>query len=129
MTDMISEHFSVEEMACRCGCGLGREVCDFDPRLIEAIEAVHYKANLPMRVTSGARCRGHNIAEGGHEKSAHIVDSTHQGQAIDFMIYDNNYRAIFLDAIYSVGFPGVGIAKGFMHIDVRPRLRRQCWTY
>jgi len=64
----ISEHFTREEMACRC-CGLDIT----DPRLVAALEDLRRGVRAPIHVLSGCRCLEHNRAVGGAKDSQHLL--------------------------------------------------------
>lgn len=84
--DMVSEHFSRAELACRC-CGK-----------LEDMTGICAKAELirdhfggkPLFVTSGTRCPAHNAEVGGVANSRHVsgraIDGTIDGVSADEVV-------------------------------------------
>jgi len=109
----ISPHFSREEFACKCGCGFDT----VDAELLNVAETVreHIGAYTP---SSACRCKNHNKAVGGSDKSQHLI-----GRAID--IPYNNPRELYnyLNELYPNTF-GIGLYNTFVHIDTRNKKAR-----
>lgn len=113
-------HFSIGELACRCG---GR-FCEGEywhaPVFLDGLEAVRRLMSAPLVVTSGHRCAGWNAAVGGAPLSQHkqiAADIRLAGHA----------RMALLAAAERAGFTGFGLARSFLHIDRRARPAR--WFY
>lgn len=106
----LSEHFTEEELACRC-CGMAM----VHPELVRKLEALRHMAGGPVVVTSGYRCKEHNKAVGGVERSYHIF-----GMAADIWAYSMSPQQL-AEMAEKVGFDGIGIytGMGFVHVDVR----------
>jgi len=67
---MISKYFTRSEMACQCG------ECQFavvDAELLMVLEDLRGHYCLPVRITSGCRCRSHNDYVGGSAMSKHCL--------------------------------------------------------
>lgn len=113
-------HFKAREFACRCG----REDCNapaMDPGFVEKLEMLREKWGRPLIVTSGVRCEFWNAKIGGAPKSQHKL-----GRAADLRVADRN-EALSLHALAeTLGFGGVEIGKGFIHVDTGPKRH---WTY
>ena len=75
----LSKHFSRQEFRCKCGNDCGCDTVDI--ALINALEAIRLHFGEPVMVTSGHRCRAHNIANGGVDASMHLM-----GKAADIFI-------------------------------------------
>jgi hypothetical protein len=94
----ISEHFSEEEMKCRC-CGLFK----YRRQLIEKLELLRSRLNdfyegeaeAQVIVNSGTRCRSHNITVGGRKHSDHL-----SGRAADIKI---NLKPKDQDDVHKIG--------------------------
>lgn len=69
-----TQHFKVNEFACKCGCGKN----DIDQRVIDMAETIRLALGVPVNVNSGCRCEKHNARVGGVKGSYHI-----QGKAAD----------------------------------------------
>ena len=53
MADMITANFSVNEMACRCGCGTS----EMDPEFMRMLQELRDQMQGPLRVSSGKKMR------------------------------------------------------------------------
>lgn len=114
----VSDHFIRAEFACECGCNFD---C-VDKTLVETLERVreHFKNKYPnktisIRITSGNRCREHNIKVGGAANSYHT-----KGMAADFQVKDVAPSEVqaYLLATFQNWF-GIGSYAGWTHLDTR----------
>jgi zinc D-Ala-D-Ala carboxypeptidase len=112
-------YFKIEEFKCKCGCDAIR----ISPFLLEKIDIARGKAGIPFKVTSGYRCKNHNRAVGGASDSQHV-----KGTAVDIACSNSADRAIIIKALLDSGFTGIGIAKHFVHGDIRDA-KPLCWLY
>ena len=114
----ISKHFYRGEFACRCGCGFDT----VDAQLISVLEELREHFGVPIKVSSGCRCKEHNRAVGGSEKSQHLL-----ARASDISMVDFTTAAIcrYLEDKYPSEL-GIGKYDTFVHIDTR--LRKARWT-
>lgn len=142
--DQIYLKFSIKELSCRCGCGLGQS--EMHPDFMSKLSQLRFEANIPLQITSAVRCANHNIKvsssgmtgphtlvdlKDGHGKRCHAVDIKIHGKEL----------AHIIDLIgrYKIQFTGLGLKqKGdysgrFLHIDDLPysanRQRPWIWTY
>jgi uncharacterized protein YcbK (DUF882 family) len=69
-----------------------------------------------LSITSGTRCPSHNKREGGLASSAHLT-----GHAADIVVANGHQRHVILSSLYQVGFRRIGIANGFIHVDIDPK--------
>jgi len=111
---MISEHFALNEFACKCGrwptCTNARPVRVL-LGLLERVRAAHYPQGL--RILSGVRCVAHNRGVGGKPSSQHLV-----GRAADLQD-----PRMTIDQAKRLGAIGIGWDEGsglVSHLDVRP---------
>lgn len=120
-------HFTVEELSCRCGCGVAAMNDPFMVRVVTLRDMLGF----PLPISSGYRCAKHNL-----ETSDTGNDGPHtRGVAVDIGV--SRYNATLLvRAALSMGFRGVGIkqhgpdAGRFVHIDDDPtRTAQILWTY
>lgn len=65
----MTKNFRREEFACKCGCGYDR----ISPKVVEMAQTIRDVIGVPIRVTSGCRCKGHNFRVGGTSKSKHLL--------------------------------------------------------
>lgn len=122
---MATEHFTDDELRCRCGCG-GLPPQSFQDEL----EALRVAYGHPMRISSGYRCPDYNDKvsstgrDGPHSKGA--VDVLVSGRAAWQLIYHALYR----------GWRGIGVsqkgehARRFIHLDnLDQPARPWVWSY
>lgn len=116
----LSQNFTTQEFACRCGCGFDQP----NPRLVTALEELRAKlGNRSIVITSGCRCDNHNRNVGGSPSSQHL-----RGAAADIAVYGISGADLYL---YSRDIPdikGFGAGKTWAHIDVRIG-REVRWRY
>jgi zinc D-Ala-D-Ala carboxypeptidase len=105
----ITKNFDRSEFTCNCGCKLN----NIQTRLVHKLQEARDIAGIGFSITSGTRCPAHNKREGGLPSSAHIT-----GHAADIAIADGHQRHVILSALLEAGFTRIGIAKGFLHVDV-----------
>ncbi len=110
----ISEHFSRNELACKCGCGQDT----VDVALLPVLERVRDHFDSPTSVTSGNRCTEYNKRVGGAKNSQHLI-----GKAADIKVKGVNPVDVYnyLDASHS---GGLGSYPGFTHVDSRDQRAR-----
>ena len=126
MSRLLSEHFSVAEFTCGCGCG----ICNVEPRLLGIMEAVRGAFGRPMHIRSGCRCRAHNLKVGGKPRSAHITTAKMACTAADIAVNGSIQRYRLVEAAYSAGVRRIGPHKKFVHIDVHQNLPQyRLWVY
>lgn len=113
-------HFSVAELACRCGGRFCGGAYWHAPDFLDALEGVRAEMGAPLLITSGHRCRGWNAAVGGAPLSQH------KSIAADVVLSGHD-RFALLAAAERAGFTGFGLARTFLHIDRRARPAR--WFY
>jgi hypothetical protein len=127
-------HFGPHEFACQCGCGFGTRPGEVSEELLDGLELIRAEVDEGVYVESGARCTDHNQAVGGVPDSAHTpLPPDRPGcTAADIRLgyVYGPYRFRLIRAAYNAGFTGIGVARGFIHVDkdnVKPR--PAAWTY
>ncbi len=116
---IIRTHFTDKEMDCGCGCE--KTVA---PELLMQLEALRCMLGKPLSINSGARCEAHNREVGGKPGSWHL-----KGLAVDIACKGSNLRGEVIRAALPLGFHGIGLAKNFIHLDLRPADKGRCWLY
>lgn len=112
----LSEHFDESEFACHCGRGVHCDAPPISPELVAFLEKLRSKLGKPVRITSGTRCAYWNKRVGGAPGSLHV-----RGLAADIAV-GNEAAAKALDKLADeLGAGGIGLAKTFVHVDLRPR--------
>ena len=115
-------HFTVKEIACKCGCGESI----IKQEMLDKIEELRILIKHPIIVISGYRCVKHNEAVGGANKSAHLT-----GEAVDFYSPKLSLSQLWL-FVHKLkeGFNGVGTYPEyppFLHCDILSRFSR--WVH
>lgn len=120
----MANFFDLKEFECKCkdkNCEGKPPQLRMNPTLIQALNRVREELGKPIRVTSAFRCTAHNAAVGG------VPHSTHRtGYAADIQCDDMDKLLELVEA--EKEFKGIGVAKTFIHVDVRPGTRKR-WTY
>lgn len=116
------QFFSRLEMRCRCW----RPSCDapaMNAGFMERLNALRHDWGRPLIVNSAARCAEHNAKVGGSPTSKHLL-----GIAVDLRANTPNDAQALAALAEKHGFRGIGIAKTFVHLDMRegPTAR---WDY
>lgn len=118
----LSPHFTSREFECPCGC-IDQKI---SVQLIDDLEVVRAQLyNKPITVTAGFRCHSYQLDLGkrGYETAKGI--SQHElGNAAD--IKGSDMTA--LEAAVRRVFLAVGVAKSFIHVDLRDDKPR-FWSY
>jgi uncharacterized protein YcbK (DUF882 family) len=119
-----SRYFSPKEFECTDNV-CKRQV--LDDTLIRMLDEVRELVGLPVRVTSGFRCakRQADLRAQGLE-TAKGVSSHEMGQAVDIACSD--MKALEEACLKVFAKHSVGIAKTFIHVDVRTGGPRR-WGY
>lgn len=110
MTTKISQYFTADEFACKCG------MCDakIDMYFVLRLDDLRKAYGKPLMITSGVRCESHNKAIGGAKSSKHLL-----GIAADIYCELATDRYRLLQLAYAQRFTGIGIAHNFIHLDIR----------
>ena len=122
MADMITANFSVNEMACRCGCGTS----EMDPEFMRMLQELRDQMQGPLRVSSGRRCDHHNDAVSTAKNKKNGVYNL--GQDSNILISGERAMLLFEKA-RQIGFIGSGLSQKsgtphpqrFIHLDTKPK--------
>ena len=110
----VSEHFRYTDFLCPC-CDTVKLVPGFF-RHISLLERLQGETGIPVIVTSGYRCTGHNKRIGGAPRSWHMLFATDiTTEAAD----PEELRRLFESAL-DIGFGGIGRYETHIHLDLRP---------
>jgi zinc D-Ala-D-Ala carboxypeptidase len=129
MKKMITDHFSYDELACKC-CGL----LNISLRALEALENLREMWAKPLVINSACRCYGHNQAILGATHSEHLATRPgekpeKQSTAFDIKISSHDEAEDLKELAIKCGFKGFGLAKSFLHIDCRNSSKPVTWVY
>lgn len=110
----VSEHFSITEFRCNCGC----KQTIIQPELVTMLEMIREKLGRPVIIHCINRCIKHNEAVGGVSTSLHIP-----GKAADFhvrgmKIKDLHEWAHYNHTLHNILHGGLGIYDWGIHVDI-----------
>jgi uncharacterized protein YcbK (DUF882 family) len=93
------------------------------PEFIHSLDELREKCGFPFTITSGYRSVRHSI------EAAKQAPGTHaQGIAADIAISTGSQRRAIVKHALELGFGGIGIAKTFVHVDIRTQ-EPVIWAY
>ena len=115
---MSLRYFSEEEFRCRETGELS-----MDESFLIMLDELRDRCGFPFTITSGYRSKQHT-AERSKEKGG-----THtQGIAADIAVSDGVQRMTIVKEALEMGFGGIGVARTFVHVDMRATTPVM-WTY
>jgi len=103
------KYFSIEEFDCQ-ETGENQMSEEFIHRLDELRE----KCGFPFQITSGYRSVSHSIEARKAKPGQHT-----EGIACDIAVSNGSERMTVVHEALKLGFTGIGVAKGFVHVDIR----------
>jgi len=109
MTFEFMPNFTLDEVACNCGCGL----IIIQRELIEVLHEVRIEYGAPIYVTSWVRCWKYNKRVGGVPYSYHRF-----GKAIDIRPAAGVISQRFI-RLCVASFPYVLVESNHLHCDLR----------
>jgi hypothetical protein len=115
----ITDHFDWDNFECAC-CG-ELFITQRFYRHVELIEKIRTDVGWPIGVNSGHRCKRHNEAVGGEEKSEHLIFATDLTPIFEEHDTDVTWEAK-RKTLYDMGlekFDGVGLYDWGVHYDLR----------
>jgi uncharacterized protein YcbK (DUF882 family) len=106
---MNLKYFKVEDFNCQ---ETGEnEMC---PDFLQKLDALREVCGFPFIITSGYRSPNHSI------EAKKVKPGTHsQGIAADIKVVGGAQRMAIIRNASIMGFNGIGVAKGFVHVDTR----------
>jgi uncharacterized protein YcbK (DUF882 family) len=116
--------FKYSEFRCRCK----QEDCSAPPMdegFLLMLVRFRERLGIPCSISSGVRCKKHNVAEGGSKNSAHLY-----GRAVDILTFSWETVSVLkaIDIAIELGFQGIGSGNGILHLDVMHAYRIR-WNY
>jgi len=92
---------------------------------LKKLDEARHKAGVSFSINSGYRTKAHNASVGGKPDSSHT-----KGLACDIHAATSRKRFLILEALISVGFHRIGIAKTFIHVDDdKEKPKQLAWLY
>lgn len=106
---MNLKYFKVEDFNCQ-ETGENKMCPDF----LQKLDALREVCGFPFIITSGYRSPNHSI------EAKKVKPGTHsQGIAADIKVVGGAQRMAIIRNASIMGFNGIGVAKGFVHVDTR----------
>jgi uncharacterized protein YcbK (DUF882 family) len=84
-------------------------------RFIKKLDHLREACGFPFIVTSGYRSPNHSLER--HKANGPGMHSS--GLAADIAVSGGQERMAIIKHACAMGFTGVGVAKGFVHVDIR----------
>ena len=106
---MMPKYFDLDEFACQ---HTGQNL--IDPNFVESLDDLREVCGFPFTITSGYRSPAHPIEAKKAKAGTHA-----QGIAADIAVSNGRERGIIVRNAIDLGFMGIGVAKGFVHVDTR----------
>ena len=126
----LTEHFTREELACKCGC----DRMEIPGQFLQDLERFRQDAGFSFVISSGYRCPKHNA-----EVSSTGSNGPHTKAAVDIRVFGKQALTLMALALDSGIWTGIGVnQKGqqgqrFIHVDQlgnEPgQPRPWVWTY
>ncbi len=107
-------NFSVAELSCRCTGQYCNGHYWHAPTMLDGLQYIRAQVGRPLSINSGHRCAQWNAAVGGAPLSQHRT------LAADISLRGLDRHAV-LSAAKAFGFTGLGLARTFLHVDLRQR--------
>jgi zinc D-Ala-D-Ala carboxypeptidase len=123
----VSPHFQAHEFDCLCA----NDECVttlIDEELLPKLEALREAVACPLTITSAYRCSAHMAALRARGYETAKKTSQHElGRAVDVTTGKHSGAEIEVLA-RKAGFRAVGVARTFVHVDLRGE-RDRSWSY
>ena len=120
--EQYNKYFKKSEFKCHCHQCDGGEM---NETFIDNLTRARKLAKVPFAITSGYRCKTHNVRVGGAADSAHL-----HGLAADIATTSSHYRFVISEALIQSGFTRLGLAESFVHVDQDPdKIPMVLWVY
>lgn len=113
------KNFTPKELSCR-----GNGELLIDTILLDKLEKLREICGYPLVINSAYRSPLYNAKIGGAPLSQHKF-----GRAVDISVRTMKDKNKFIETAKKIGFTGIGIAKSFVHIDIRPSAHIVTWKY
>lgn len=81
---------------------------------IHRLDELREACGFPFYITSGYRSPNHSIEKAKSKPGMHST-----GLAADIAVQGGVQRRLLVEKALEMGFGGVGVAKGFVHVDIR----------
>ena len=109
----MRDYFPEEPFGCRCRCGLNA----FDPAMRKILNEVREELGIELSINSGCRCKSHNAAIGGAERSAHLLGPDGLCHAVDIKCAWDRGRGLLQEALQRHGIRRFEASDLHLHAD------------
>ena len=96
---------------------------EMSEEFLEKLDELRHKCGFPFIITSGYRDPTHSIEARKAKAGTHA-----RGIASDIRINNGNEAYDIIKHAQSMGFNGIGVAKSFIHVDIRQGMP-VIWSY
>lgn len=103
------KYFKIEDFDCQETGERG-----ISPEFIHRLDELREACGFPFYITSGYRSPDHSVEKRKSQPGTHT-----QGIAADIAVQGGVQRRMVAQKAFELGFTGIGIAKGFVHVDTR----------
>ena len=118
MKEAKFKYFKIEDFDCQ---ETGEN--QMSPEFLNMLDILRENAGFPFVITSGYRSPNHSIEAKKEKAGTHA-----QGIAADIKVNSGAERMIIVKEALALGFTGIGVAKTFIHVDIR-KTTPVVWTY
>lgn len=112
------KHFDISEFRCR---ETGEN--DMKPEFIHMLDELREECGFSFVITSGYRSKDHTAERNKDKPGTHT-----QGIAADIAVSNGFERMNIVHQALKMGFGGIGVARSFVHVDMRATTPVM-WTY
>jgi len=120
VSQSVYKHFELSEFDCQ-ETGENKMSHNF----LIMLDRLREECDFPFVITSGYRSPQHSL-----EKDKPNGGGTHtKGIAADIAVSGGSQRYRIVEEAIKLGFAGIGVAKGFVHVDLRNTDDPVMWTY
>ncbi|QWL58228.1 DUF882 domain-containing protein [Aeromonas jandaei] len=112
--ELESEHFKARELRCKCPLCKQEQPHKVDRTALERLEQLRARVNRSLSLTSAYRCPKHPAEAKKAKPGQHAL-----GLAFDIAVSDGAQAYQLQKAAYELGFNGIALGNGFVHVDIR----------
>lgn len=126
-SQQVSQFFHSVEFRCRCS-NVDCTETKIDPLLLDRLDLLRKELNQAVTILGAFRCAKHQQALRAQGKQTAVGVSQHElGRAVDLMSEGKTTDELE-DAAVKAGFKSIGLARGWIHVDLRDDKERR-WKY
>lgn len=120
----LTENFTRQEFDCKNGIQVPVDLLGNVQVLAQQLQILRDHLGEPIHINSGYRTPDYNASVGGKPKSQHL-----QAKAADITVKSKSPKqlAAYIEKLITAGtlkFGGMGLYKGFVHVDIRKNKAR-----